>query len=46
MDDGNNLVLQEWKEKKQICASKQGEESERVGNVMFPNLYSGDKRRK
>ena len=46
MNDNDNLVLQEWKEKKRICASKYGEESERVGNVMVPNLYSGDKRKK
>ena len=46
INDDDNLVLDEWKEKRQICVSKHGKESEKLGNVMVPNLYSGDKRRK
>jgi hypothetical protein len=46
INEDDKLVLAEWEEKKTICSDKHGQDSEKCENVMMPNRYSGDKRRK
>jgi hypothetical protein len=46
INDDDNLVLDEWNEKRHIFATKYGEQSDKYQKIMMPNLYSGDKRRK